>query len=182
MDFDNITLAGVPDFDSMFQIPDFHSSERACHALYSLISWVSNRKGSRVFIQTFNTSNFVLESFVNSSYDDFYRQELENRRELFYPPFSNIINIIVSGRDPEAAREDIYRLHCEISKIGSVEFFLLGPSPAPYYKINLFYRWHIIIKTSDIMRFNVRLFKIIRNFKKNEGSKIITDVDPVWIL
>jgi len=59
---------------------------------------------------------------------------------------------------------------------------ILGPAPAPFHKINLFYRWHIIIKTKDVSYISGELAGILKGFKKFNENRIIVDVDPVWIL
>jgi primosomal protein N' (replication factor Y) len=59
---------------------------------------------------------------------------------------------------------------------------ILGPAPAPFYKINLFYRWHMMVKTKDIYKFNSIFAEMLKVFKKFNENKIIVDVDPVWIL
>jgi hypothetical protein len=39
-----------------------------------------------------------------------------------------------------------------------------------------------MIKTKKLNILNIKLSKIMKSFKKNEENKIITDVDPAWIL
>jgi len=48
--------------------------------------------------------------------------------------------------------------------------------------VNLFYRWHIMIKSGDIEDLGKKLAVILKRFKKFGENKIIVDVDPVWIL
>jgi primosomal protein N' (replication factor Y) len=182
IELDNATLLAVIDFDNMFYLPDFHNYERAFLLLNQLLLLIKNTDKSRFIIQAYNTQNIALQSFIVGGYNDFYTRELSNRMELSYPPFSKLINIIVSGRDESRVISDIERLEKEINKVARVDFSMLGPSRAPFYKINQFYRWHLLVKTNSALRFNMGLEKIIKDFKKDENNKIITDVDPVWIL
>ena len=183
--FNNITVTGVIDFDNMVQAPDFHTNERAFQLLEELSFILKKTGSSSLIIQAFNTGNPVLRYFVYKDYEYFYKKEIENRQELFYPPYSSIVNIIFSSKDEKEASNEASRFSGEIQgmkKIKNLDFIMLGPSPAPYYKINYFYRWHIMIKTKKIMQFNIKLASILRKFKKKTGIKIIVDVDPVWIL
>ncbi len=89
MDIKNMSLAGIIDFDSLLHLPDFSVNERTCQLLFELESLLSCDTGSEFFIQTFNPGNFIIESFISGNYMQFYKKELENRKELGYPPFES---------------------------------------------------------------------------------------------
>ncbi|GAG56310.1 unnamed protein product [marine sediment metagenome] len=183
LDIEDVTLVGVVNCDSMLGLPDYHMNER----VYQLITQVSGRAGrkrkkGRVIIQTYNPQSSVMKNILASDYESFYDQELASRKELCYPPFSNLINIIISGKEENRVKKDIKELFAEISKDIRNGSSILGPAPAPFYKINLFYRWHIIIKSKNMGYSNKILSEILKRFKKFDKNKIIIDVDPVWIL
>ena len=183
LDIEDVTLVGVINCDNMLGLPDYHMNER----VYQLITQVSGRAGrkikkGKVIIQTYNPDSSVIKNILEENYESFYCQELENRRELSYPPFSNLINIIISGKEESVVKKDIKNLFTEINEVIKIGSNILGPAPAPFYKINLFYRWHIIIKTGNIKDLNIELAKIFKKFRKYKENKIIIDVDPVWIL
>jgi len=182
MKIKDITLVAVIDFDSLFNLPDYSINEKACQILIRLSSVLKNNSEARFIIQAYNTDNFVLKSFMASDFNLFYEEEIKNRKELFYPPFSNLVNIIISGEDENLVKSDINRLFSMISNKINGDFLLLGPSPSPFYKLNQHYRWHILVKTPKIMQFAIFLGKILAGFKKSGRNKIITDIDPVWIL
>ncbi len=182
LDVEDVTLVGVINCDSMLGLPDYHMNER----VYQLITQVSGRAGrkrkkGRVIIQTYNPGSRVMKNILANDYESFYGQELENRKELDYPPFSNLVNIIISGKDENRVKKDIKGLFEKISGAVKIDS-ILGPAPAPFHKINLFYRWHIIIKSKNVDFLNEALAKILKRFKKFDENKIIVDVDPVWIL
>ncbi|MDD3818421.1 MAG: primosomal protein N' [Actinomycetota bacterium] len=186
LDIEDVTLVGIINCDSMFGLPDYHMNER----IYQLITQVSGRTGrkdkkGRVIIQTFNPESTVIKNVLKNDYESFYREEIKNRMELNYPPFSNLINIIISGKNEAEVKIDIGNLFKQLSEvIAELEDSnsILGPAPAPFYKINLFYRWHIMVKTKDIYKFNSIFAEMLKVFKKFNENKIIVDVDPVWIL
>jgi primosomal protein N' (replication factor Y) (superfamily II helicase) len=182
MKIKDVTLMGIIDFDSLFNLPDYSINEKACQILIKLSAVLKNNVDSNFIIQAYNTQNFILKSFIASDFNIFYEEEIKNRKELFYPPFSHLVNIIVSGKDENLVRSDINRLFSEINKKEKADFLLLGPSQAPFYRLNQHYRWHILVKTEKILQFTIFLGKILAGLKKNESNKIITDVDPVWIL
>jgi primosomal protein N' (replication factor Y) len=183
LDIGDVTLVGVINCDVMLGLPDYHMNER----VYQLITQVSGRAGrgkkkGRVIIQTYNPGSSVVQNILNMDYESFYEKELEDRKELCYPPFSNVVNIIISGKKEDSVKKDIKELFAEIDKAIKIDNSIMGPAPAPFYKINLFYRWHMMIKSKDMKDLAEKIAAVIRRFKKSGENKIIIDVDPVWIL
>ena len=68
-DFDNVSLVGIIDADSMLNYPDFRSHERA----FQLLSQVSGRAGrkekqGKVVLQTYNPDHEILLLMESSHY------------------------------------------------------------------------------------------------------------------
>lgn len=188
LDIKDVTLVGIINIDSMYSLPDYHINER----VYQLLTQVSGRtgrgiKGGKVIIQTFNPDNLIIKNLLNNNFDTFYKEELSLRQNLKYPPFSRLINIILASEKYEIAKSASKKL-CElISTIKNIEekddiFCLLGPSPAPFPKINRNYRWHILVKAFKLNEFISKFTKILGGFKIEKDLRLIIDVDPYWIL
>jgi primosomal protein N' (replication factor Y) len=95
LDFDNVELVGILDADGLLHFADFRVNERA----FQLMEQVSGRAGRRqgqgtVLIQTGNPKHPVLIDVQHHNYTAMFEDELEKRRQFFYPPFSRIINLI----------------------------------------------------------------------------------------
>lgn len=183
LDIADVTLVGVINSDGMLSLPDYHMNERA----YQLITQVSGRAGrkdkkGRVIIQTYKPDSGIIRHLMDEDYEKFYAEELESRRELSYPPFSNIINIVVSGLEEAPVLAESKKLFDKIHKDIKMDMKILGPAPAPFYRINRFYRRHILVKTENIDRMTAELGHVLRKYKKSRDIRIIVDVDPVWIL
>ncbi len=183
LDIEDVTLVGVINSDSMMGLPDYHMNER----VYQLITQVSGRAGrkskkGKVIIQTYNPESMVMKNVLKNDYESFYKQELENRRELKYPPFSDLVNIIISGKSEEKVKKDIIELASRMKEAVGEGSYMLGPAQAPFSRINKFYRWHLMIKAEDWDTLNDRISEILKGFKKSNENKIIIDINPVWIL
>ena len=183
LDIPDVTLVGIINSDGMLSLPDYHMNERA----YQLMTQVSGRAGrkekkGRVIIQTYKPDSGVIKHLMDEDYEKFYTEELESRRELSYPPFVNLINIIISGLKEEPVGDESKKLFDKINKDIKMDMKILGPAPAPFYRINRFYRRHILIKTEDVDSMTLELGKVLREYNKNRDIRIIVDVDPAWIL
>jgi primosomal protein N' (replication factor Y) (superfamily II helicase) len=120
-DFDNISLVGVLNADSLLSYPDFRASERT----FQLLMQVGGRAGRRkirgkVFIQAFMTDHPVLSEVLASDYLRYYNRELAEREKFLYPPFYHMISIWFRNKDLKKAREAAEYFYKELrSKLGS---------------------------------------------------------------
>ena len=104
LDFKNVGLVGIILADSSLNIPDYRSPERT----FQLITQVSGRAGrecgkSKVILQTYQPEDDTIRRAANGDYYGFYEQELAHRRNMNYPPFSDIISVtFVDKKGPKA--------------------------------------------------------------------------------
>ena len=100
LDFSNVTLVGVLNADSMLNYPDFRAHER-CFQMLTQVSGRSGRakKRGKVAIQSFNPNHQILQQVSTNSYQQMYKEQLEERWQYHYPPFYRIIKITLKHRD-----------------------------------------------------------------------------------
>ena len=89
LDFDHVDLVGILDADGLLHFADFRVNERA----FQLMEQVSGRAGrkiasGKVLVQTSQPSHPVLEKVKQHDFKSMYTEELEKRKQFFYPPFS----------------------------------------------------------------------------------------------
>ena len=180
-DFPDVTLVGIISADTALNLPDFRSAERT----FALIMQVGGRsgrgpKGGEVIVQTYNPSHYSIKMALKHNYRAFYEREIEFRKELNYPPITNLVIILVKGKDEEkviAASENIGSLlKREINQAT-----ILGPGPAVLNKIAGKYRWQIIIKTTDMKCIGEFFQRHYPGFGR-KGVEINVDVDPLSVL
>lgn len=182
IDFPQVSLVGIINADTGLNLPDFRAAERTAQ----LLTQVSGRSGrgpiaGEVVIQTFNPESYAIRA-VTSDYRCFCEEELEHRRELQYPPFSSMINIIFSSLSEEAAIAAAEATVEDLRKSLSDADTLLGPAPAPISKIKGYWRYHATIMTKDPERVKSVLRQETRLTQGRKNVKIIIDIDPVWLL
>ncbi len=105
-DFENISLVGVLNADTLLGFPDFRAEERT----FQLLTQVSGRAGRRskqgmVVIQTFNPGHPVLQDVIGYDIQRFYARELSARSKFIYPPFFRLINVWFRHKQLNTTRE-----------------------------------------------------------------------------
>lgn len=188
LDNPNVTLVGVISADASFNLPDFRASERG----FQLLTQVAGRAGrgeftGRVFFQTYNPDYYALASAKAQNYTEFYATEIVAREEFDYPPFSQMIRLIISSennfRAEKSAQEIALRMCMMIEKYGiSERLEVLGPTPCVIERINGYYRFQIIIKNKLEEKGHNFISSFLNKITMPKDIKLAIDVDPLDIL
>ncbi len=188
LDNPNVTLVGVISADASFNLPDFRASERG----FQLLTQVAGRAGrgefaGKVLFQTYNPDFYALESAKSQNYTEFYETEITARNEFDYPPFSQIIRLVLSSannfRAEKSAQEIALRLCMMIEKFGiSERLEVLGPTPCVIERINGQYRFQILIKNKLDMKGHQFISGFLNRIILPKDIKMVVDVDPLDIL
>lgn len=189
-DFPDVTLVGVVDADISLHLPDFRSCERT----FQLLTQVAGRAGraakpGKVMIQSYQPDHPSLLFSKEHNIHGFLENEKNNRKELRYPPFTRIANIKLQGNSEDkigmAANECLVILKKQIQKLDlGKNISILGPAPAPLYKIRGKYRWQILIKASTpacLSRLLSSSLSIISD-SLPAACRVAVDVDPINML
>lgn len=188
LDNPNVTLVGVISADASFNLPDFRASERG----FQLLTQVAGRAGrgefsGKVFFQTYNPDYYALESARMQNYEEFYATEITAREEFDYPPFSQIIRLIISSannfRAEKSSQEIALRMCTMIEKFGiSERLEVLGPTPCVIERINSMYRFQLIIKNKMGEKGHQFISSFLNKVTMPKDIKLAIDVDPLDIL
>lgn len=180
--FPEVTLVGVISGDMSLAFPDFRAGERT----FQLLTQVAGRAGrgekpGEVIIQTYQPENHIFQDIINSDYETFYRKEIEDRKILFYPPFSKIINIGISSKN-ELKLEEISKNTYNSILDESVEIY--GPMKSLVYKVKDRYRQNIFIKGNreSINIFKRKLDSKLKEVERDKDVRIVVDIDPINLL
>lgn len=188
LDNPNVTLVGVISADASFNLPDFRASERG----FQLLTQVAGRAGrgefaGKVLFQTYNPDFYALESAKSQNYGEFYETEIAAREEFDYPPFSQIIRLILSSqngfRAEKSAQEIAMRLCLMVEKFGiSERLEVLGPSPCVIERLNSQYRFQILIKNKMGEKGQRFVSSFLNKITMPKDIRLAIDVDPLDIL
>ena len=188
LDNPNVTLVGVINADNGFNLPDFRSCERG----FQLLTQVAGRAGrgdnpGEVYFQTYNPDFFGLETAKQQDYKSFYNTEIEAREDFDYPPFSQIIRVILSSKNQfraeRSAQEIAMRLNDIVDKRQLTEpVAVLGPNPCVIERLQVYYRFQILIKNKLGEKGRRFILSFLAQIKLPDDIKLTVDVDPIDIL
>jgi primosomal protein N' (replication factor Y) len=191
-DFPNITLVGIICADLSLSFPDFRAGERT----FQLLAQVAGRAGrgdrpGRVILQTYNPDHFSIEAARQQDFLSFYNQEIGFRKALKYPPFSRIIQLKISGKDPRETKKHASLLGdlCQSLKASENARYqgvdIMGPIEASLTRIARRYRWQILLKGSNTRMLHQFVNQLMSDrptvFSRHQVLVAI-DVDPFFMM
>nr|WP_246202255.1 primosomal protein N' [Spirosoma agri] len=172
LDFDNVSLVGIFDADRLIRFPDFRATERA----FQMLTQVSGRAGRRagrqgtVLIQTNSPQQSILQKIIENDYKGLYEEEIQERQDFNYPPFSRLIKLTVRHTDKAISHQAAERLTNELTDmLGSSR--VLGPEEPLVERIRNQFLYDILIK---IERDKVNV-KAVKAYIQERINDILTD-------
>ena len=178
LDFENVTLVGIINADTSLNIPDFRSSENT----FSLLSQVSGRSGrsskeGKVILQTFNKDHYAIKCAKNQDYDLFYKEEMNIRREMKYPPYYFLLYVRIQSKDENLCKLEANKIYKALSNYLK-ESILLGPTVPNVSRVYNTYRLGILIKYKNEPNLMETINKMIDAYKGNNKVSIDINFNP----
>lgn len=179
LDFPNVTLVGVINADTSLMIPSFRSSEYT----FELLSQVSGRSGrsekeGMVIIQTFNKDHYAIKLAKTQNYEMFFKEEMNIRRTLGYPPYYFLVSIKVISKNYDLVKKEsnviAYKLKDNLKST-----IVLGPSIGSTFKVNNTYRFGITLKYKKEDNLYPFLTRLLEYYKSNSNISIDIDFNPI---
>jgi primosomal protein N' (replication factor Y) len=188
LDVANVTCVGVVGTDSLFYLPDFKAAERG----FQLLTQVAGRAGrgdkpGRVFLQTFLPDHPVIEYAKHQDFEGFYRYEIALRQSHAFPPFSQLIRLVVTDENEPKAKQFmqtvVLNLRAKFDGAGLLErVTLLGPAPCVISRIQGRYRFHCLIKNQAGQAGQQLITDYFKSVPTPENLHFLIDVDTQSLL
>ena len=168
LDLPNVSLVGVLLADIGLHLPDFRAAEKT----FSLLTQVAGRAGrggkiGEVVIQTYSPDHPALVAAQKHDYQKFFAEEILERKNSDWPPFSKVMKFIFVDESENVARKAAENFAAELRKIGEKKIWL---APALIARLHNKFHFHVIWKGGDPR-------KLLAKIPSLDGVRV--DVDPV---
>ena len=184
LDFDNVSVVGILNADSMLNYPDFRAYEHA-FMMMSQVSGRAGRKGKRglVMLQTKSIDLPVISQVVTHDFKGFHKDLLDERAIFHYPPFYHLVYVFLKHVKNEVVES------AGLEMGGRLRQYLgdriLGPDKPAVARVKAMNIRKIVIKLENgINQKQVRdvlhyVQKQIMQDKRYAALHIYYDVDPL---
>jgi len=133
-----VEQVAVLSIDSLFAFPDFRINEK----IFQLLLKLKSLTQESFLIQTRIPDQEIFNKVKRGNISGFYKQELEIRQMLKYPPFATIIKLTKEGKNKETVEEEAERIEKLFSKWDPISYSAFIP------KVKGTFAHHILIKIS----------------------------------
>ncbi|MEK7616015.1 MAG: hypothetical protein AAB420_02295 [Patescibacteria group bacterium] len=150
--------------DALINIPDYSAEEKLLKQTLLLASM-----SERTIIQTYNPEDPALVAAATGTVDEFWKRELEFRKQFDYPPFTKLIKLTYKNRDARIAKQVAQNM---ATKLGGV------PYPALIFRERGLYVWNVLLKSAPTLNFKPETLNLLRNLPPDWQI----DVDPITVV
>lgn len=185
LDFDNVSIVGILNADAGLYFPDFRSTEKT----FQMMAQVSGRAGrknkrGKVIVQAYNVHHPVIAKIVGNDYIGMYNDQIEERKNFSYPPFTRLIEITLSHKH----QEDLDAMSPVLAEALKKRFGadrVLGPEYPIVTRVQNFYQKKILLKIErdkyslkmkEMVNDSINIF--LKKGKDYAKTRIKIDVDP----
>lgn len=183
LDFQNVSVVGILNADSMLNYPDFRSYERA----FQLMAQVAGRAGRKnkqglVVLQTKSPELPVIHQVMRNDYEQLYYDQLAERQMFRYPPYYRLIYVYLKHRK-ESVLDMAADAMATMLRSGLGDR-VLGPDKPSVARIQTLYIKKMIVKveqTASMTKVRDYLMAVQRSIVEDERFRsliVYYDVDP----
>ena len=150
-DFPGVTLVGILAADLSLYADDYQAGERT----FQLLTQAAGRAGrgeepGEVVIQTYSPQHYSIEMAARQDYEGFYEQEMNYRSLMGYPPCSQLLAVLMTGKEEEhleLAADYLKEFTLRLDKAKQLQ--VIGPASPYVGKVGDLYRRVLYIKSED---------------------------------
>ena len=184
-DFPAVTLVGVLAADMSLYSSDYRSGERT----FQLLVQAAGRAGrgsapGEVVIQTYDPEHYSIKTAAKQDYQAFYREELEFRDRMGYPPVENMLAVLMMGEEENLLNTAADYLKAYAERIGGNYLEVIGPAVPYIGKVSDIYRKILYLKCPKygmLIRVKNQLERYIKVNSGFQTLRIQFDFNPMNI-
>lgn len=171
-DFPSVTLVGILDADMSLHFSDYRSGERT----FQLLTQVAGRSGraeqkGKVVLQTYSPDNAVLRYAVNYDYKSFFKQEISIRKATAFPPFTDVVRVLISCEKDDLALSATKAIYGELNLIFNSnrdKFRFFGCMKAPLKRLQNKFRYQVLMRiNAEDRELLDRIFYTVDKYKQH---------------
>ena len=179
-DYPNVAFVGILDADVSLYNSDYKSNERT----FQLVTQVAGRTGRKnndgyVVLQTYAPKHYVYKFAQKYDYLSFYEKENNLRQVTNFPPYTNILRILVSSVSDERAKQvtkQLYDKAMELKEKYGSQIVFLQAMPSPVKRIQTKYRYQILTRYFPNNEITIDFFNICDIIEKDVS--IFVEINP----
>jgi primosomal protein N' (replication factor Y) len=182
--FPNVDMVAVLDADNSLHVADYRSAERT----FALLTQVAGRAGraktdAAVYIQTYMPKHYVYKFVQSYDYNNFYEREINSREVTKYPPFSQIVRVLVSGSVDVKIKTVLEKIMKKLRTLPNEPFIFLGAMKCPHGRLQNKFRYQVLARikkdqSEETINCICGAVKSVQQECPSSNLQIFTEINP----
>lgn len=175
--FPKLTCVGIVDADLGLSGGDLRASERS----FQLLHQVAGRAGREelpgtVYVQSWSPENKVIQALAMDDRDRFLAIEAQERQRAHMPPYSRLAGLVIEGTNEGQVKALALEIGKAAPKVEGLR--VLGPAPAPLYRIRGKYRQRLLVQADRKLPLQKIIDEWLTPIKPPKQIDVTVDIDP----
>jgi primosomal protein N' (replication factor Y) len=154
--------------ETLLTLSDYRASQKTFQAISQMMRFLKKEEEAEAVIQTALPRHFSIRQAASGDYMSFFKEELNFRRLMKYPPFTHLVEILFQGENlryvARQSREFLSRV-----KGVSKDVEILGPALAPFSMLRGRRRVQLILKARKKKELDDVLEKLLQSVKARKS-------------
>jgi primosomal protein N' (replication factor Y) len=167
-DLPSASLVSILYPETLLTLSDYRASQKTFQAVRQMMRFLREEGEAEAIIQTALPRHFSIRQAASGDYLSFFKEELNFRRLMKYPPFTHLVEILFQGENlryvARQSREFLSRV-----KDASKEVEILGPALAPVSMLRGRSRVQLILKARKKKELDDVLEKLLKSVKARKS-------------
>ncbi len=176
--FPKLETVGIIDADAGLAGSDVRAAEKSYQLLHQLAGR-AGREATRgnVYLQTYQSDHPMMQALQAWDRDAFINAELALRKEALMPPYGRLAALIIEGVNEQQTCDAAAALHR--NKPQYQEVLVLGPAPAPMYKLRNKYRHRFLVRAPKAVHVQRIMSAWKASVRVPNSIAVKIDIDPI---
>lgn len=171
LDLKNLNTVGVIQADTSLYLPDYSSKEQTFQLLTQVLGRANRGHTSgNLIIQTYNPESSIISKAIKQDYIGFYEEEILDRNKYNFPPYYNLLKLIIKNKSIKRIEKYSNNLKKDILNKHKPNILIEGPFPSFHAHTKDTHNWQMIVKSKS----RSRLVEIVKDLPPKWGY----DLDP----
>lgn len=170
VDLPSVSLVIILHPETTLSLSDFKASQKTFQSIVKMMNFADDDKGE-IIIQTSFPDHFCLRYAALNDYLSYFKQEIEFRRLMNYPPFSYMVEVLFQGEKLRSVARKSREFSSWVKSQGE-DIEILGPALSSVSRVRGKSRVQIILKTNKGKKLNDILRKTLPRLKLKKSVLI----------
>ncbi len=162
------SLVGILYPETVLTLSDYRAGQKAFQAVSQMMRFLKKDADAEVIIQTALPDHFSIRQAASEDYMSFYKEELNFRRLMKYPPFSHLVEILFQGVSLRSVARQSRDFLSRV-KEASPRIEVLGPALAPVSKLRGTNRVQVILKAEKKKELDAVLNRLLKSVRARKS-------------